>query len=243
MPIRATAVPILSDNYAWLLRDEATGATAIVDPADADACIAAVEAADGRLDLILLTHHHQDHVAGVDAVRARYGCPVVGGAADVRRLPRLDRAVREGDTVELGDSVLRVIETPGHTVGHISFVSEGDAPVLLCGDTLFSLGCGRLMEGTAADMFASLHKLAVLPRDTLVCCGHEYTQSNARFALHVDGGNPALRARAADVDRLRAAGQATVPSVLGDEMAENPFLRAADVAVLGALRFQKDQFR
>ena len=243
MPIRAHAMPILSDNYAWLLHDEATGATGIVDPADSDACMAAVEASGNRLDLILLTHHHQDHVAGVDAVRARYGCAVVGAAADVWRLPRLDRAVREGDVVELGGTRLRVIETPGHTVGHISFVSEGDAPVLLCGDTLFSLGCGRLMEGTAADMFASLHKLAALPRDTLVCCGHEYTESNARFALHVDGSNPALRTRAAEVDRLRAAGHATVPSVLGDELAENPFLRAPDAAALGALRLQKDQFR
>ena len=243
MPIHAQAVPILSDNYAWMLRDEATGAVALVDPADAAACIAAVEAAGGRLDLILLTHHHGDHVAGVDEVRARFGCPVVGAAADARRLPRLDRAVREGDAVELGASRLRVIETPGHTVGHISFVSDGDRPVLLCGDTLFSLGCGRLMEGTAADMFGSLRKLAALPAGTLVCCGHEYTQSNARFALHVDGRNQALRTRAAEVDRLRAAGQATVPSLLGDEMAENPFLRAGSAEALGALRSQKDQFR
>ena len=243
MPLHAQAVPILSDNYAWLLRDDATSAVGIVDPADADACIAAIEAAGGRLDLILLTHHHQDHIAGVDAVRARYGCPVVGAAADARRLPRLDQAVREGDAVALGDTRLRVIDTPGHTVGHISFVSDGAAPVLLCGDTLFSLGCGRLMEGTAADMFASLAKLAVLPPSTLVCCGHEYTQSNARFALHVDGANQALRTRAAAVDRLRAAGQATVPSLLGDELAENPFLRAPDANALGALRSQKDQFR
>lgn len=243
MPLHAQAVPILSDNYAWLLRDEETGAAALVDPADADACIAAVEAAGDRLDMILLTHHHQDHTAGVDAVRARYGCPVVGASADVRRLPRLDRAVREGDVVELGGSKLRVIDTPGHTVGHISYFSDGEAPVLVCGDTLFSLGCGRLLEGTAADMFASLHKLAALPPATLVCCGHEYTQSNARFALHVDRGNQALRTRAAAVNQLRAAGLPTVPSLLGDELVENPFLRAPTADALGAIRSQKDQFR
>lgn len=242
MNLSAHAVPILSDNYAWLLRDEATGMTAIVDPADADACIMAIDAAGGRLDMILLTHHHGDHVAGTDDVRARYGCPVVGAAADARRLPRLDRAVIEGDTVALGNSSLGVIDTPGHTLGHIAFFG-GDNHVLICGDTLFSLGCGRLLEGTAADMHASLRKFAALPADTLVCCGHEYTQSNARFALHVDPGNAALRARAAEVDRLRADAKPTIPSRLSDELAENPFLRAPDVAALARLRSQKDNFR
>ncbi len=242
MTLSAQAVPMLSDNYAWLLRDEATGATAFVDPADADACITAVEAAGGRLDTVLLTHHHADHVAGTDVVRARYGCPVVGAAADARRLPRLDRALAEGDTVALGDSSLRVIDTPGHTVGHIAFFG-GANHVLICGDTLFSLGCGRLLEGTAADMHGSLCKLAALPGDTLVCCGHEYTQGNARFALHADPDNPALRARAAEVNRLREAGKPTVPSRLTDELAENPFLRAPDVAALAKLRAEKDTFR
>jgi hydroxyacylglutathione hydrolase len=242
MSITAHAVPILSDNYAWLLRDEASGAVAIVDPADPAPIIAAIEQqAGGRLDLILLTHHHGDHVAGTDEVRARFGCPVVGAAADAHRLPRLDRAVREGDTVALGDSTATVIDTPGHTIGHIAFYFA-DGAVLLCGDTLFSLGCGRLLEGTAADMFASLGKFAELPGDTLVCCGHEYTQSNARFALTVEPGNAALAARAAEVDRLRAAGLATVPSKLAAEMAENPFMRAPDVAHLADIRAKKDKF-
>ncbi len=238
MPITAHAIAILSDNYAWLLQD-GTGATAIVDPAERDPCIAAIEAAGGRLDMILITHHHDDHIAAVDAVRAKYNCPVVGAAADQRRLPHLDRAVVPGDTVMLGHTPLAVIDTPGHTIGHIAYTGGG---VLLSGDTLFSLGCGRLLEGTAADMFGSLQKFAALPPDTLVCCGHEYTKSNARFALHADPANSALQARAAEVDRLRAANQATVPTRLAAELAENPFLRAPDVATLATLRSQKDIF-
>ena len=239
MPITAHAIAILDDNYAWLLKDD-TGATAIVDPAETAPCVAAIEAAGGRLDLILITHHHADHIASVDAIRARYHCAVVGAAADERRLPHLDRAVRPGDTVMLGDTPLTVIDTPGHTLGHIAYAGGG---VLLCGDTLFSLGCGRLLEGTAADMFGSLHRLAALPPDTLVCCGHEYTQSNARFATYVDPANAALQARAAQVDQLRAANQPTIPTRLSDELATNPFLRAPDVATLATLRSQKDTFQ
>jgi len=241
MSIIAKPVPILSDNYAWLLRDTASGAVAIVDPADAAPVEAAIEAEGGRLDLILLTHHHADHVAGTDQVRARYGAKVIGASADAYRLPRLDVAVRGGDSITLGESVGRVSETPGHTLGHIAYYFA-DGGVLLAGDTLFSLGCGRLLEGTAADMFASLKGFAALPDDTLVCCGHEYTQSNARFALHADPENAALRARAAQVTALRAAGTPTVPSRLGDEKQENPFMRAPNVAALAELRARKDRF-
>ncbi len=239
--VTAQAIPILSDNYAWLLRDEPSGATAVVDPADAAAVSRAIDAAGGRLDLILLTHHHDDHIAGVNAVRARYGARVVGAAADARRLPKLDVAVREGDTVTLGGAEGQVIDTPGHTIGHISFYFP-NGHVLLCADTLFSLGCGRLLEGTPADMFASLRKLAALPPDTLVCCGHEYTESNARFAVHADPDNVALAAFAAGVRAARQAGRPTVPSRLGDELAVNPFLRAPDVAALAKLRAAKDTF-
>jgi hydroxyacylglutathione hydrolase len=241
MSITAHAVPILSDNYAWLLRDDASGAVAIVDPADPAPVIAAIDKQGGRLDLILLTHHHADHVAGTDAVRERFGAPVVGAAADARRLPRLDRAVKEGDSVALGATSAAVIDTPGHTIGHIAFYFA-DGGVLLSGDTLFSLGCGRLLEGTPADMFASLAKFAILPGGTLVCCGHEYTQSNARFALTVEPDNAALKARAAEVDRLRGAGLATIPSTLAAELAENPFMRAKDVATLADIRARKDRF-
>ncbi len=233
---------MLSDNYAWLLQCSKTGATALVDPPEVEPALAAIAAHGGRLDKILLTHHHGDHVAGVDGVRAHFPkALVIGAAADAHRLPKLDRAVAEGDVVELGDSSGVVIDTPGHTVGHIAYYFA-DGGVLLAGDTLFSLGCGRLLEGTAADMFASLAKFAKLPGETLVCCGHEYTQSNARFAVHADPGNAALAAFARGVDEKRAQGLATVPSRLADEMMCNPFLRAPDVATLATLREQKNKF-
>ena len=240
--IKVTAIPILQDNYAWLLRDEQSGCTAIVDPAEVDPVVQAIEAAGGKLDLILLTHHHGDHVAGTDAIRARYKAPVVGAKADAHRLPKLDREVSEGSEVDLGASTARVFETPGHTRGHISFFFP-DGNVLLCGDTLFSLGCGRLLEGTAAEMHKSLVRFAALPPDTLVCCGHEYTESNARFALHADPDNADLRAYAERVKELRAMNMPTLPSLLSDELACNPFLRATDVAMLADLRSRKDSFR
>jgi hydroxyacylglutathione hydrolase len=239
--ITAQAVPILSDNYAWLLRCDKTGATAIVDPAEVAPVAAAIDAAGGKLDLILLTHHHGDHIAGAEEIRDRYKAKIVGAAADAHRLPKLDQAVREGDHVTLGASTATVFETPGHTRGHIAYYFR-DGGVLLPGDTLFSLGCGRLLEGTAAEMFASLAKFARLPGDTLVCCGHEYTESNARFALHADPTNAALIAYAAKVKELRAAGKPTIPSRLADERAANPFVRAPDIAALADLRARKDKF-
>ena len=242
MTVTAQPVPILSDNYAWMLRDSGSGAVAIVDPADAKPIIAALEKAGGRLDLILLTHHHSDHIAGVDEVRARFaGAKVVGAAADAHRLPKLDQSVKEGDTVAFGNASVQVIDTPGHTRGQINyFIPDGE--ILLSGDTLFSLGCGRLIEGTAAEMFASLAKLAALPGGTKVCCGHEYTENNARFALSVDPDNAVLQARTEQARQQRAAGQPTVPSMMASELDANPFLRAPDVATFADLRAKKDRF-
>lgn len=241
MTISASPVPILNDNYAWLLRDSETGATAIVDPADAAPVIAAIDAAGGRLDMILLTHHHADHTAGTDEVRARFNCQVVGAAADAHRLPKLDQSVREGDTVTLGNATAQVIETPGHTRGQINFFFP-DGAVLLSGDTLFSLGCGRLIEGNAQEMYASMRKLAALPPETLVCCGHEYTESNARFALSIDPDNADLQSFVAKMRALRAAGKPSVPSVLGEELKANPFLTARDVTQFADARAKKDKF-
>jgi hydroxyacylglutathione hydrolase len=245
--ITAQAIPILSDNYAWLLHDPATGFTAIVDPAEEAPIMAAIKAIGGRLDLILLTHHHQDHIAAVEPIRAATAARVIGALADAHRLPRLDLAVEEGDVVALGSVDARVIETPGHTTGHISYFIPEDGVnggLLLCADTLFSLGCGRLTEGgTGEDLFNSLQKLAALPPDTLVCCGHEYTQSNARFALTEEPANARLRERADEVDRLRAAGQPTVPSTMAAELAANPFLHATTAEEFSAMRRRKDVFR
>jgi hydroxyacylglutathione hydrolase len=242
MPLAIRAIPCLSDNYIWLLRDEASGAVAVCDPGEAGPAAAAVREGGGRLDLILLTHHHGDHIGGVAELKAAFGGAVVGNEADARRLPPLDTAVRPGGTVALGESRAGVIDTPGHTRGHVAF-HFGEGAVLLCGDTLFSLGCGRLLEGTAAEMFGSLRALDALPGDTLVCCGHEYTESNARFALSVDGGNAALRAMAEAAAALRRDGKPTVPTTLAREREANPFLRAPDVARLAALRSAKDSFR
>ena len=239
--ITAHPIAILSDNYAWLLKCSQTGATAIVDPAEEAPIASAIEAEGGRLDLIIITHHHSDHIAAVDAIRARFPAPVVGARADAYRLPKLDRELAEGDTVMLGACTATIIDTPGHTRGHIAY-HFADGGVLLSGDTLFALGCGRLSEAGPADMFASLAKFAALPPETLVCCGHEYTMSNARFALHVDPDNAALKAFAAQAAEKREAQQATVPSHISDELACNPFLRAPDVATLAKLREQKNKF-
>ncbi len=242
MALSVEPVAALSDNYIWLLKDAATGAVAICDPGEAAPAIAAVEANGGRLDLVLLTHHHGDHIAGAEALRAKYGAKLVGATADARRLPKLDISLAEGDKVALGGSEAVVIDTPGHTRGHIAF-HFATARVLLCGDTLFSLGCGRLLEGNAAEMFDSLKKLAALPGETLVCCGHEYTESNARFALTVEPGNTALLARTEEAKVQRAAGRPTVPTTMAQEMAANPFLRAGSVARLAEIRGAKDNFR
>jgi len=241
MPLTVTPVACLSDNYAWLLR-AADGRLAVCDPGEAEPVIAAAEALGAKIDTILLTHHHGDHVAGVADIVKRHGSTVVGAAADQHRLPRLDRAVKPGDSFDLFGVAVEVLASDGHTRGHIAFHLPESA-ILLCGDTLFSLGCGRLLEGTPAEMFDSLAALAALPPETLACCGHEYSESNARFALTIDPDNGALKARAAEIARQRAEGKPSLPTTIGEENDTNPFLRAGDVASLARIRAAKDNFR
>jgi hydroxyacylglutathione hydrolase len=226
--------PCLSDNYGFLLHDPDSGETVTIDTPEVDAINAALEARGWRLTAIWNTHHHFDHAGGNEALKARWGCEVVGAAADAHRIPGIDRRVAEGDIVTLGKAQARVIETPGHTSGHIAFYFA-EAGRAFVGDTLFALGCGRLFEGTPAQMWDSLSKLMALPDDTAVYCAHEYTAANAAFALSVDPGNAALQQRAEDIRALRERDEPTVPTVIGLEKRTNPFLRADDDALAASL--------
>jgi hydroxyacylglutathione hydrolase len=256
MPLQIERIPVLSDNYVWLAHDVATGATAVVDPAVPDAPLDRAKALGWRVSHILNTHHHGDHVGGNLAIKEATGCTIIGPRAEAERIPGMDIAVGDGNTVMLGQSKARVFDVPGHTSGHIAYWFAAD-DALFCGDTMFVMGCGRLFEGTSQQMWASLSKLAALPDSARIYCAHEYTQSNARFALSVEPENKALVERAAEVDRLRAANVPTVPGLLGQERATNPFLRPASadlqrhvglpggdpVSVFAETRHRKDNFR
>jgi len=218
-------IPVLRDNYVYLARDPATGACAVIDPAVAEPVLDTLDRLGWRLTHILNTHHHHDHTGGNLELKRATGCTIVGNAADAERIPGIDVRVGEGDTVALGDRTARVIEVSGHTIGHIAYWFEDDE-TLFCGDTLFALGCGRLFEGSPAQMWTSLGKLRALPDATRVYCAHEYTEVNAAFALTVEPDNPELQDRARTISALRAAGRPTVPSTMGEERATNPFLRA-----------------
>jgi len=230
MTLEIVTVPCRTDNYAYLLRDAETGQVGLVDAPEAAPIAAALAERGWGLDLILITHHHDDHVAAVEDLRREHGARVAGAAADRRRLPPLDIELAEHDTLSLGASEARVIDVPGHTIGHIAYHFPDDA-ALFTADSLMAMGCGRLFEGTPAQMWSSLSKLAVLPGETLVYSGHEYTESNTRFALSVDPDNADLVARAADIAGVRARSEPTVPSRLDLERATNPFLRAGEAAL------------
>jgi hydroxyacylglutathione hydrolase len=255
MPLEIVTVPCRTDNYAYLLHDAATGKTGLVDAPDAGPIEAALAGRGWGLDAILITHHHDDHIEGVAALRERFGAQVIGAEADRHRLPRLDRAVKEGDEVALGESRARVIDVSGHTVGHVAY-HFAEAGAVFTADSLMAMGCGRIFEGTAPMMWASLQKLAALPADTLVYSGHEYAVANARFAVALDGTDAAFRARQAAIEAARAKGAPTVPVKLSEELSSNPFLRASDpalkarigmadavdVEVFAEIRRRKDKF-
>jgi hydroxyacylglutathione hydrolase len=242
MSLEIVQVPVLSDNYVYLAHDAASGETAVIDPAVAEPVLAAAAARGWTITQILNTHWHPDHVGGNAAIVAATGAKVTGPKDEVARIPGIDRPVGDGDTVTIGGSAGRVIGVAAHTAGHIAYAFETDG-VLFPGDTLFAMGCGRLFEGTPADMFAALGKLMALPDATRVYCAHEYTQSNARFAVTVEPDNAALAARVDAVAARRAQSLPTVPFTIGEERATNPFVRAASAAELGQRRAAKDSFR
>jgi hydroxyacylglutathione hydrolase len=225
-------IPAFSDNYIWLVREGAHAA--VVDPGDATPVLAYLDREKLTLSAIIATHHHNDHVGGIPALLARSSVPVFGPARET--IPGRTHALAEGDeiTVPGPELTLRVLDIPGHTAGHVAFVGGGAAPIVFVGDTLFAVGCGRLFEGTPAQMAGSLAKLAALPGKTQVYCGHEYTLANLRFALAVEPANAALRDRQTREQAKRDRGLPTLPSTIADELATNPFLRAGTPAVLAA---------
>ncbi len=227
-------IPALTDNYIYLIHDPSDDSAAVVDPGEAAPVRAALAARGWRLTHILNTHHHGDHISGNVALSAETGALLIGPAADAHRIPGLRHGAVDGETLKLGRWTAEVIATPGHTKGHVAYYVP-EAGAVFCGDTLFALGCGRLFEGTAAEMWASLVRLRALPGDTRVYCGHEYTAANAGFATTVDPDNAALAARARTVAALAAAGTPTVPSTIAAERATNPFLRADDAALQAAV--------
>lgn len=225
MPLEIVQIPALSDNYNYLLHDHESGKTAAVDPSEAAPTLHALQQRGWRLDMILNTHHHGDHVGGNRALQQQFDCEIYGYGPDAARIPGITHRLEEGDTVSVGAATAEVLFVPGHTLGHIAYHFAAEQ-ALFCGDTLFSMGCGRLFEGTPTQMYSSLHRLAALPEGTRVYCAHEYTESNGRFALTLEPRNAALRQRMNTVQALRARGEPTVPSTMGEERATNPFLRS-----------------
>jgi len=243
--LEIVAVPAFTDNYIWLVRDEASGETAVVDPGDAAPALAEAERRGWPITQVWNTHWHPDHTGGNAAVKAAAtvsggACTVSGPAAET--IAVRDVALAEGDPIRIGGHAGQVIAIPGHTLGHIALVFEEDR-IAFVGDTLFAMGCGRLFEGTAKQMYDSLARLTSLPDETALYCGHEYTLANARWAAHAEPGNTAVTERLRQVEKLRSEGRITLPTSVAQERATNPFVRAKDWQELARLRADKDSFR
>lgn len=233
-------VPAFADNYLWLVHDHASGETAVVDPGDAAPVLAEAERRGWTIGQIWNTHWHPDHTGGNLTIKEATGATISGPASET--IPGCDVALAEGDSVRLGEHVGRVINVPGHTLGHIALIFDEDR-VAFVGDTLFAMGCGRLFEGTPQQMFDSLRRLAALPDDTRLYCAHEYTLSNGRFAAHAEPGNRDISERLAAVEQMRSNGEITVPTTVAAEQATNPFVRSSDWQEFARLRAEKDSFR
>jgi hydroxyacylglutathione hydrolase len=234
------AVPAFSDNYLWLVHDEASGETAVVDPGDATPVLTAAEQRGWSISQVWNTHWHPDHTGGNIVIKDATGARISGPAGE--NIPGRDVALSEGDEIRLGAHVGRVIEVPGHTLGHIALIFDEDS-VAFVGDTLFAMGCGRLFEGSPEQMYRSLQRLTALPAETQLYCAHEYTLSNARFAAHAYSGDAAISERLAEVEKQRAKGERTVPTSVARELATNPFVLASNVEEFARLRRDKDSFR
>lgn len=238
--IRVTLIPVLDDNYAYLLQSE-DGLVGVVDPGEAPPVIDYLEQHNLKLDYIFNTHHHGDHIGGNAALMEHYGAKLVGSKAEEARIPGMDILLGEGDAFAFGDEDFQILETPGHTHGHICFYAP-QSEILFAGDTLFAMGCGRVFESSMEQMFASLQKLKALPLSTRLYCGHEYTLSNAKFCAHADTGNPYIQKRLIEVQALREKNTPTLPSTLVQEHKTNVFLRARTAEEFAALRTAKDSF-
>lgn len=232
-------IPVLSDNYSYVITSG--DKVAVIDPGEAEPVIDYLESKKLKLDYILNTHHHGDHIGGNKALKEKYGAQIIGPEAERAKIPAMDIGLREQDAFEFGSEVAHIIETPGHTAGHICFYFT-NSEALFSGDTLFSMGCGRLFEGSPADMYSSLARLKALPDDVMVYCGHEYTQANAEFCVTQEPDNIDLRQRQQEINELREAGKPTIPVSLGTEKKTNVFLRATDENEFAKIRSLKDNF-
>ena len=241
MKLEVFQLPVLEDNYIYILKDEDAGKTAVVDPALAEPVNRFLQKKNWNLDFILNTHHHWDHTGGNQELKKKWGCLTAGFALDAHRIPGIDILLKQGEVFNMGNSPARILFLPGHTLGHIAFWFFEEKK-LFCGDTLFAMGCGRLFEGSYRQMFHSLQQIKKLPPDTEVYCAHEYTEKNGRFALSIDFENPYLKKRMKEVKILRNKNKASIPFLLSEDMKTNPFLKANDLSAFKDLRIKRDSF-